>query len=112
MIAAGLLRHRVTLQRKVATSQNPQTGAPVYEWLDIATVWAEVAPLSAREFVASQAMPSQVTTRMTIRYRDDVDSQCRAIHRGKVFDIHGVLPDVVSGIEYLTLPCSQGANDG
>lgn len=111
MIAAGRLRHRVTIQRKVG-SQNPNTGAITYTWVDVATVWAEVAPLSAREFVASQAMPSEVSTRITIRHRDDVTAQCRALHRGKVFNIHGVLADQVSGLEYLTLPCSEGVNNG
>lgn len=51
---AGKLRHRVTIQEPVMV-QNPETGAVNKTWQDIATVWAEVSPLSAREFIAAQA---------------------------------------------------------
>lgn len=51
---AGKLRHRVTIQEPVIV-QNPETGAVNKTWRDVATVWAEVSPLSAREFIAAQA---------------------------------------------------------
>ncbi|WP_200791826.1 phage head closure protein, partial [Klebsiella pneumoniae] len=51
---AGKLRHRITLQEPVK-EQNPTTGAVINTWCDVATLWAEVAPLSAREFIAAQA---------------------------------------------------------
>lgn len=111
MIAAGRLRHRVLIQSPV-TSQNPGTGAPTTSWIDLATVWAEVVPSSVKEFVAAQAIDSEVTTRITIRRRIGVTAKCRIIHRDQIFNIHGVLADPVSGLEYMTLPCSEGVNDG
>ena len=36
----------------------------------------------------------------------------RVVHGGKVYNIHGVLPDMRSGLEYLTLPVSEGVSDG
>lgn len=111
MIAAGRLRHRVQLQRQVR-GQAPTTGAQTVSWEPLADVWAEVAALSARELVAAKSVDSEVTMRVTIRQRDDVTDKCRVIHRGKILNIHGVLPDPVSGLEYLTLPCSEGVNDG
>lgn len=111
MIAAGRLRHRVQLQRQVR-GQSPATGAQTVSWEPLADVWAEVAALSARELVAAKSVDSEVTMRVTIRHRDDVTDKCRVIHRGKILNIHGVLPDPVSGLEYLTLPCSEGVNDG
>ena len=111
MIAAGRLRHRVQLQRQVR-GQSPVTGAQTVSWEPLAEVWAEVAALSVRELVAAKAVDSEVTMRVTIRQRDDVTDKCRVIHRGKILNIHGVLPDPVSGLEYLTLPCSEGVNDG
>lgn len=36
----------------------------------------------------------------------------RITHRGKVYNIAGVLPDNMSGLEYITLPVSEGVNDG
>lgn len=108
---AGKLRHRVSLQKPVKT-QNPSTGAVVNSWEEIAKPWAEVAPLSAREFVAAQATQSEVTTRITIRFRSDVTSKHRIVYAGKIFNIEGVLADDKSGRDYLTLPCSEGVNDG
>jgi hypothetical protein len=34
------------------------------------------------------------------------------VHAGKVYNIAGVLPDNVSGQEYITLPVSEGVNAG
>lgn len=108
---AGKLRHRVTLQKPVKT-QSPSTGAVINTWEDVAELWADVVDLSAREFIAAQAAQSEITTRITVRYRDDVTSKHRILFRGRVYNIHGALADDKSGLEYLTLPCSQGVNNG
>lgn len=111
MIDSGRLRHKVSLQRYEETV-DAATGARDKAWVEVAKVWAEIAPLSARDFIQSAALQSQVTTRITIRYRENVDASMRIAHRGKIYDIAGVLPDKDSGLEYLTLPCSEGANAG
>lgn len=108
---AGKLRHRVTIQGPVMV-QNSETGAVNKTWLDVATVWAEVSPLSAREFIAAQASQGEITTRITIRFRTGITRKHRILFRGGIYNIEGVLPDPVSGREYLTLPCSEGLNDG
>lgn len=108
---AGKLRHRITLQRP-GLSQDPVSGEMLPGWQDVATVWASIEPLSAREFISAQAGQSEVTARIVIRHRADVDATLRALHRGKVYNIHGVLADPKSGMEYLTLPVSEGVNDG
>lgn len=107
----GKLRHRVTLQ-KVARVRDMATGGWRDAWVDHDKVWAGVEPLSAREFIAAQASQSEVTARIQIRYRSDVDATMRILYRGKVYNIHGVLADPTSGLEYLTLPVSEGVNDG
>lgn len=111
-IAAGRLRHRVTIEQKVIT-RDPDTGAPITTWQPFATdIAAEVVPLSAKEFIAAQAMQSQVSARITLRYRPGLLAAMRITFRGQVYNIAGVLPDNVSGLEYITLPVSQGTNDG
>lgn len=109
-IEAGRLRHRVTIQRQTQT-QNPLTGELTVTWTNVATVWAAVEPISAREFVVSQEPNARVTARATIRYRDGIDASMRLVHRGRNYNIHGVLEDLDSGREYLTLPLSEGVND-
>lgn len=114
-LKAGRLRHRVALQSPSYT-QNPTTGEMALGWTAQGTVSAAIEPLSAREFLAAQATQSQISTKIVIRYRDDVLPTWRAIHMvngvpGKVYNLHGVLADPDSGLEYLTLPASTGANE-
>lgn len=111
-LSAGRLRHRVDIQAKQQT-QNPATGEVVTTWV---TVWpnvpAAIEPLSAREFIAAQAVQSQVVARITIRYRDGLDASMRILHKGKAYNPAGFLADKDSGIEYLTIPVTQGVNQG
>lgn len=108
---AGPLRHRVMLQEPVK-SQDPETGAIIDSWDDVKSIWAEVTPVSARDFVAAQAYQNQITSRIKIRYRTGISDKHRILFRGNIYNIEGVLPDPDSGLEYLTLPCSSGVNDG
>jgi SPP1 family predicted phage head-tail adaptor len=109
VLRAGSLRHRVILQRPVET-QNSVTGEMNIAWEDVATLWASIEPISAREFIAAQVEHSKVTTRITIRYRKNINPNMRLYHRAKqvYYNIHGILSDKESGFEYLTLPCSEG----
>ena len=103
---AGKLRHRVTLQRLVP-AQDPLTGAVSDTWSDVATVWASVEPLSAREFLQAAALSSQFVARIRIRPLAGVMPSMRIIHGERTYNIEGVLPDRGSGAEYLTLPVSE-----
>lgn len=107
---AGKLRHRITLQR-AETAQDPLTGEITKQWRTVDNVWGEVVPLSAREYLAARATQSEVSARMVIRYRADVDSTMRVIHRGEIYTIDGVLADAGSNIKYVTLMVRKGAAD-
>lgn len=109
MIRAGKLRHRIVIQEPVET-QDQTNGAVNILWQDLATVWAEIVPLSARDLIAAQAEASKVTTRISIRYNNYINSKMRIYHasKDKYYNIEGVLSDAESGFEYLTIPCSEG----
>lgn len=113
---AGEFRHRVSLQRP-QYAQDPVTGENTLSWVPVQTVWAKIAPMRAREFIASQATQSEVTTEVFIRFRSDVQATWRAVHMvngvaGAVYNIHGVMQDRVTGREHLRLMCATGVNDG
>jgi len=108
---AGKLRHKVTIQAPGLT-QDPVTGEMLPGWTDLASVWASIEPLSARDFIAAQANQSEITARIVIRYREGILPTMRILHRGKVYAIQGALPDAHSGLEYITLPVSEGVSDG
>lgn len=107
---AGRLRHRVAIQERVQ-DQDSDTGDIVESWLTLATVWAAVEPLSGREFLAAAATQSLVTAKIIIRKRT-VDATMRVVHRGTIYNVAAVLADKDSGLEYLTLMCSEGPNVG
>jgi SPP1 family predicted phage head-tail adaptor len=118
-IAAGRLRHRVTIQALTPVYdsdgdviQDQNTGEVLRVWTTLGEVWAAVEPISGREFIQSAETQSQITTRITIRRQDfTVTAAMRALHGVKVYNIHGVLADKDSGLEYQTLPCSEGVSD-
>jgi SPP1 family predicted phage head-tail adaptor len=108
---AGRLRHRINIERRV-NSQDPETGAVTPAWLAFArNVPAAIEPLSAREFIAGQAMQSEVTTRIVIRHRPGLDAAMRIKHGRKIYNPAGFLGDKDSGLEYVTIPCSLGVSD-
>lgn len=119
MLDSAKLRHRVIIQELVNildTSgdpiQNQSDGSIAQEWVDVSEVWAAIEPVSGREFIQSQATQSQITARITIRFRA-ISAANRLFHAytGKVYNIHAVLTDKDSGLEYLTLPVSEGVSD-
>ena len=119
-IDPGKLRHRVRFEEYVDvldTAGEPGRGPQgefVKEWQEVATVWAAIEPLSAREFMQSAAMQAQITARIIIRYRDGLAADMRIVHiaKGMIYNPAGFLADKESGLEYLTIPCSEGVNQG
>lgn len=111
------LRHRVWIQ--ALQPINPEgaiqtnTGEPIEEWVNVAEVWAAIEPLSARTFVSANAQQSKVTGTITIRYRTDINPTMRLYHSAKdsYYTIEGILADKDSGLEYLTLVCSEGVRN-
>ena len=112
MLEAGKLRHRVDIEKQTYV-QDATTGEMTTTWTaHAASIPASIEPLSAREFIQAAATQSAVTARITIRYLPGVTAAMRVKHGATIYNIHGVLSDRSSGIEYLTLPVSEGLNDG
>lgn len=110
-VRAGRLRHRVSLQER-QVSVNAVTGDRTITWTPVAELWADVAPLSGREYIAAAATQTAVTTRITIRFRAGVHHLQRIVYDSAIYNIQAVLPDADSGREHLTLLCTEGSNDG
>ena len=108
---SGKLKHRITIQER-SKSQDATTGEEIKTWINFATPWASIEPLSVKDLIAAQGVKSEMTARMKIRYMDGITPDMRILYRDKLYNIHGVLPDAKSGREYLTIPVSEGLNDG
>lgn len=109
---AGKLRHRITIQEK-QSQQDQTTGEMIDSWVTVAEkIPAEIVPLSGREFIAAKAEQSEITARITIRYRKGINDTMRILHNDRIYSIQAVLADDKSGIEHITLPVFEGVNNG
>ncbi len=100
----GRLRHSVKFQR--SESIRLPSGQPENQWVNFADVRAEVKPVSGRELLTAGAEMSEITVRVWMRYRKDINSACRLLYRDQVYDIQSVIPDVK--FTRLELLCKQG----
>jgi SPP1 family predicted phage head-tail adaptor len=109
-LEAGRLRHRITIQEFASIQDS--NGDVTEEWANFASsVPAAIEPLSVREFLQSATEQNQSIARITIRYRA-LPAKFRILHKSKIYNPAGVLADKDSGIEYLSIPCSEGVNAG
>ncbi len=97
---AGRLTRRVTIQTATATRNS--IGEEVRSWSDVASVWGEIRPLSARELINAKAAMAQVTTRITIRYRAGMLPSMRLISGGTVYQITEIIDP---GMRHEVLEC-------
>lgn len=114
MLSAGRLNQRIAIERP-STTRGPGNER-VVSWVPVIDeTWAEIKPMSVTGLLAAQALQSEATYRITIRYRTDIDRKMRVrrLRDDMIFAIEAEpLPDDRSGVEWLTLHCSQGLNDG
>lgn len=116
-LSAGRLRHRVNIQTATYT-QDTETGELVPAWANThSSVPCAIEPLSVKDYLQSQAIQSEVSARIVIRYRTGMTDEMRLVgvcgcHKDKIYNPAGWMEDMESGREYLTAPCSQGVNTG
>ncbi|WP_151724407.1 phage head closure protein [Acinetobacter ursingii] len=107
--SAGELRHRVVIQ-KYQQGGRDEDGFEIEDGLvEYAKVWAKVTPLSAKDLISAQADQSEVTARMKIRYRTDIDTEMQVVWKGRVFSIKSqALDDNEDSYTYCTFLLGQG----
>jgi SPP1 family predicted phage head-tail adaptor len=110
-VAAGKLRHYMQLESQIQT-QDPVSGEIVITWNPEGGWWADIQPSSGREFLAAQATQSEIVGKLVIRQHPRLDPTWRAVYRNQIYNLHALLPDLNSGLEYWTIPYSLGVNDG
>lgn len=109
---AGKMKRRVIFQK--SESHRSPSGQVIFEWSDLATVWAEIKGISGRERMASGAIFSEATVRIWTRYRDDITTANRVIYslpniQGQIYSILAVIPD--TDYSRLELICKGGISN-
>lgn len=84
---AGKLNQRITIQKHKGVTYDDY-GAPVIEWEDLRSVWAEVITQGGGEFYAAQKINAETEALFRVRFADDIsDTRMRIIYRTRTFDI-------------------------
>jgi len=87
---AGKLRHRVTIQTPTVTTTR---GQETTTWTTYDTVWASIEPLYGREYWEAAKINSEITAKITMRWRRGIKPQMRCVYGPRIFEIISIIDD-------------------
>ncbi len=113
-ICAGMLTRRIKIQRPSTIKDS--VGAPCRSWLDVATVWADIQPLSGKEAVIANRISAELSHQIIVRYQSLFDNpqqvaQMRVLYKARIFNIHSALNEDEKRTQIILL-ASEGLDDG
>jgi SPP1 family predicted phage head-tail adaptor len=104
---AGKLRHRVRIEQEITTRR--PSGDELITWSTVATVWAEVQPVSGRESALAEQtrLEALVDHKIRVRYRPGISVQMRVVwpERNRTFNVVSVLE--MQAAHELVLRCTE-----
>lgn len=100
----GRLRHRIVIEESSAGRDS--FGAEVSQWIQFAKVWADVSPVSGREFASFKQINAEITTKIIIRYIAGITTEMRILFGDRVFEIDSVINPEEKNISLL-LVCKE-----
>lgn len=104
-LAAGELRHRVTIQYK--TTVYDEYNYETEDWTEFKKLWGKLDFLSVKDSINAKAAGSETTARLKLRKRKDIDTGMRVLFDGQTFQIVSPpKPDNENGRIYMTLELS------
>ena len=113
-ISAGMLTRRIKIQRP--STIKDRFGSPFRSWLDVATVWADIQPLSGKEAVIANRISAELSHQIIVRYQSLFDNpqqvaQMRVLYKARIFNIHSALNEDEKRTQIILL-ASEGLDDG
>lgn len=90
MTAAGDLNRRLVLLAPVESADGE--GGVTRSYATVTTLWAQVAPQSARADVAAGSLGAALRTRIVTRYRDDVTTRHQLQDGAVIYRVVAVRP--------------------
>ncbi|MFP2513978.1 phage head closure protein [Buttiauxella agrestis] len=91
----GRLRHRVRIE--VKTDERDDHGQPL-GWLSLGVVAADIRSVTGKEFISGNTERSSVTSKIFMRYRDDVRATTTRLievtskGNGRIYSVTAPLP--------------------
>jgi len=102
---SGKLRHRGEIQNPIDVRD--EFGAISYqEWVSFAYCWMKIEPLSGREYFAAAQTQSEISHKITMRYKSGIKPHYRILWNARIFDIQSIINTREENIE-LILYCSE-----
>ncbi|NDL70510.1 phage head closure protein [Vreelandella alkaliphila] len=83
-----------------------EIGGVSAQWVDVATLNAEIRSVSGRAYLSASAEQAEVTAEVLMRYRPDVKSGMRLVRGAEIYTIVAPLPDAKR--TELRCMCSEG----
>ena len=105
---------RVTIQKRTTTTN--AYGHEENRWSDVATVWASVRPIGAREKLRADAIGAEVSHTIAIHWQAKLmppaDTAAMRVSYGeRIFNITGAR-DINEARRVIVLDCVEGSADG
>lgn len=101
----GTLDQQIIIQQETRTADS--YGGAASAWSALATVWANVRPISARRVTDNAAPEEPATYRFTIRRRSDVTDTMRVSWNGGIYNIRFVADPGPRSL-YMTIDAERG----
>ena len=102
----GDLNKRITLQYQTKTPDG--MGGFTVVWVDAATVWAAIWPVSATETIQAAQATMTITHRVRIRFRAVLKASWRVSWAGRYFNVVSII-DPNMAHRWLDLMCKEDA---
>jgi SPP1 family predicted phage head-tail adaptor len=105
VIEPGEFNRPLNLERRTLTVD--ANGENVETWSVITRLWANVRPLSGREFFEAAQLKSDITHRVRIRYYGNITTKDRLDLDGRKMNIAAPIIREGEGREAMTLMCVE-----
>lgn len=102
---AGLRDKRVTIEYPFET-RGADYSDPQNDWLEFALVWAQIEPISGREYFLNREQQTEVTVRIRMLFMPGITNKMRVVYRDTLYQIVSVI-DPLEQREELELICSD-----
>lgn len=106
----GKLNRLVSIQQRASTQDT--FGQQSTGWTNLYTnVHVAIRPLSGREMLAAQAVNSEVSHNINLRYLAGITANMRILYGTRIFNITAVM-NIDERNKELMLQAAEGLNDG
>jgi SPP1 family predicted phage head-tail adaptor len=100
----GRLRHRIVIEESLTSRDS--FGAEVSERVQFAVVWADLSPITGKEYLGFKQINSETTTKITTRYLAGVTTEMRVVFGDRTYEIDSIINPEEKNIS-LILMCRE-----